>query len=203
MTKERDMRSKRITTCLTVALLLWQSTAGAQPLQTVPEVDLQRYLGKWYEIASIPQYFQRQCVGDAMAEYAQAGADIAVTNSCRTENGERSVAQGRARVVDAASRAKLEVTFVKLFGWLYLLGGDYWVIDLAADYRYAVVGHPDRDYAWILSRQPALAMPDMIAIEQRLRENGYDSCALLTTIQSGGMSEKMPLCTVVGSSRAQ
>ena len=197
------MRLKMIAVGLTAAMLLWQASAGAQPLQTVTEVDLQRYLGKWYEIASIPQYFQRQCVGDAIAEYAQAGADIAVTNSCRTENGERSVAQGRARVVDAASRTKLEVTFVKLIGWLYLLGGDYWVIDLASDYRYAVVGHPDRDYAWILSRQPALAMPDLIAIEQRLRENGYDSCALLTTIQTGGMSEKMPLCTVVGSSRAQ
>lgn len=197
------MRSKILVACMTGVMLLWQSTVGAQPLQTVPEVDLQRYLGKWYEIASIPQYFQRQCVGDAMAEYAQAGEDIAVTNSCRTENGERSVAQGRARVVDAISHAKLEVTFVKLFGWLYLLGGDYWVIDLAPDYRYAVVGHPDRDYAWILSRQPALPMPDLIAIEQRLRENSYDSCALLITIQTGGLSEKMPLCKAVENRKAQ
>ena len=191
------MRSKLLTTCLTAAMLLWQSTAAAQPLQTVPEVDLQRYLGKWYEIASIPQFFQRQCVSDAMAEYAMDGKDIAVTNSCMTENGERSVAQGRARVVDESSRAKLEVTFVKLFGWLYFLGGDYWVIDLAPDYRYAVVGHPDRTYAWILSRQPVLPMQDLIAIERRLRENGYDSCALLTTIQTGGLSEKTPLCKAV------
>lgn len=191
------MRSKLLTTCLTAAMLLWQSTAAAQPLQTIPEVDLQRYLGRWYEIASIPQFFQRQCVGDAMAEYAQAGADIAVTNSCRTENGERSVAQGRARVVDAASRAKLEVTFVKLFGWLYLLGGDYWVIDLAPDYRYAVVGHPDRTYAWVLARQTALSAVDVAAIEARLRENGYDTCALLTTVQEGGFSSREPLCKVV------
>ncbi|MDD2699732.1 MAG: lipocalin family protein [Sideroxydans sp.] len=197
------MRSNLIAACLTAVMVLWQSTATAQPLQTVPEVDLQRYLGKWYEIASIPQFFQRQCVGDAMAEYAQAGADIAVTNSCRTANGERSVAHGQARVVDEESRAKLEVTFVKLFGWLYLLGGDYWVIDLAPDYRYAVVGHPDRDYAWILSRQPSLAMPDLVGIEQRLRENGYDSCALITTIQTGGLSEKMPLCKAVGNRKAQ
>lgn len=195
------MRAKIWVTCLAGAMLLWQSTASAQPLQTVPEVDLQRYLGRWYEIASIPQYFQRQCVGDAMAEYAQAGPDIAVTNSCRTETGERSVAQGRARIVDAVSRAKLEVTFVKLIGWLYLLGGDYWVIDLAPDYRYAVVGHPERTYAWILSRQPALAMADLSAIEQRLRENGYDSCALLTTVQSGGLSERMPLCAAVRQKR--
>lgn len=191
------MRPKTKAAWLTGAMLLWQATAGAQPLQTVTEVDLQRYLGKWYEIASIPQYFQRQCVGDTTADYAQAGAEIAVTNSCRMENGERSVAHGQARVVDAASRAKLEVTFVKLFGWLYLLGGDYWVIDLAPDYRYAVVCHPDRDYAWILSRQPALPMADLIAIEQRLRENGYDSCALLTSIQTGGLSEKVPLCKAV------
>lgn len=191
------MKSKISTVCLMGAMLLWHAVAAAQPLPTVAEVDLQRYLGRWYEIASIPQYFQRQCVGDTMADYAMDGADIAVTNSCRTKTGERSVAQGRARVVDSNTRAKLEVTFVKLFGWLYLLGGDYWVIDLAPDYRYAVVGHPDRDYAWILSRQAVLAMPDLIAIEQHLRDNGYDSCALLTSIQSGGLSEKVPLCVAV------
>ncbi len=179
------------------SIMFASCAATAAPLPTVEQVDLKRYLGKWYEIASIPQFFQRQCVSDAMAEYAMDGADIAVTNSCMTESGERSVAQGRARVVDEISRAKLEVTFVKLFGWLYFLGGDYWVIDLAPDYRYAVVGHPDRTYAWILARQTALSKTDLIAIESRLRENGYDTCALLTTVQTGGLQIRQPLCEVV------
>lgn len=179
------------------SLMFMTGSAAAAPLPTVEQVDLKRYLGKWYEIASIPQFFQRQCVSDAMAEYALDGADIAVTNSCMTESGERSVAQGRARVVDEHSRAKLEVTFVKLFGWLYFLGGDYWVIDLAPDYRYAVVGHPDRTYAWILARQTALSITDLVAIESRLRKNGYDTCALLTTVQNGGLQSKQTLCEVV------
>ncbi|MBU0689751.1 MAG: lipocalin family protein [Gammaproteobacteria bacterium] len=179
------------------SLIFMTGSAVAAPLSTVEQVDLQRYLGKWYEIASIPQFFQRQCVSDAMAEYAMDGKAIAVTNSCMTENGERSVAQGRARVVDELSRAKLEVTFVKLFGWLYFLGGDYWVIDLARDYRYAVVGHPDRTYAWILARKPVLEREDIVAIEARMRENGYDTCALLTTVQAGGPSGREPLCEIV------
>lgn len=100
-------------------------------------------------------------------------------------------------MVDTNTHAKLEVTFVKLFSWFYLLGGDYWVIDLAPDYRYAVVGHPDQDYACVLSRQPAMAMPDLIVVERHLRENGYDSCSLLTTVQTGGLSVRETLCAAV------
>lgn len=169
----------------------------AQPLDTVPRVDLNRYLGKWYEIASIPQYFQRQCVRDVSAEYGAADGNISVTNRCVTANGDTKTAKGQARVVDKVSQAKLEVTFVKLFGWLYVLGGDYWVIDLADDYRYAVVGHPSREYAWILAAKPQLSVTDLVGIESRLRQRNYDTCGILTTIQTGGASTKQPLCEAI------
>ncbi|MEQ1914965.1 MAG: lipocalin family protein [Sideroxydans sp.] len=179
-------------------LLFWLPCgAFAQPLATVEHVDLNRYLGKWYEIASIPQYFQRQCVRDVTAEYALKDGAISVTNRCTTATGEISVAQGQARIVDKVSNAKLEVTFVKLFGWRYQFGGDYWVIDLAADYRYAVVGHPSRKYAWVLAATPQVSVQDLAAIEKRLQENGYDTCGLLTTPQSGVLPVKMPLCEAV------
>lgn len=179
--------------------MLMTGMASASPLPTVDHVDLQRYLGKWYEIASIPQFFQKQCVGDVTAEYQMDGEHIAVTNSCRTAQGERSVAHGQARVVDKISQAKLEVTFVKLLGWLYLLGGDYWIIDLAPDYHYAVVGHPDRTYAWILSSTPGLPEKELAGIASRMKSNGYDICELVTTVQTGGLSHRAPLCKVVGA----
>jgi apolipoprotein D and lipocalin family protein len=179
------------------AILLLPLSASAQPLDTVPHIDLNRYLGKWYEIASIPQYFQRQCVRDVSAEYATAGSNISVINRCIMANGETKTAEGQARVVDKVSQAKLEVTFVKLFGWLYFIGGDYWVIDLAEDYHYAVVGHPSRKYAWILASKPQLSATDLAGIESRLRQNNYDTCGILTTIQTGGASTKQALCEAV------
>lgn len=169
----------------------------AQTLATVEHVDLDRYLGKWYEIASIPQFFQRQCVRDVTAEYALQDGAISVINRCTTKTGEISESAGQARIVDTVSNAKLEVTFVKLFGWRYQFGGDYWVIDLASDYRYAVVGHPSRKYAWVLAKTPQLSSPDLAAIKNHLRANGYDTCGLLTTAQTPVLPVRMPLCEAV------
>lgn len=180
-------------------LLLLPSIALALPLNTVAHVDLNRYLGKWYEIASIPQFFQRQCTRDVTAEYALKNGAISVINRCTTASGEVSEAEGQARIVDARSNAKLEVTFVKLFGWHYLFGGDYWIIDLAADYRYAVVGHPSRKYAWVLAKTPQVSSQDLAAIENQLKVNGYDTCGLLTTAQTPVLPVRMPLCEAVNA----
>lgn len=195
------MDRNRMLAALAGMMLWWQSPLAAEALPTVPAVDLQRYLGKWYEIASIPQFFQKQCVGDVTAEYAMDGEHIAVTNSCRTAKGERSVAHGQARVVDPRSHSKLEVTFVKLFGWRYLFGGAYWIIDLAPDYHYAVIGHPDRTYAWILASTPSLPQQELTDIAARMQANGYDTCALLTTVQNGGATSRVPLCQAVAAVR--
>lgn len=165
---------------------------------TVPFVDLTRYVGLWYEIAAIPQSFQKQCVSKVTAEYTPVEDGlIKVVNSCREENGAVSQAEGRAKIVDPQTNAKLKVTFVKLVDWVFTFGGDYWVIDLAPDYSYAVVGHPTRDYGWILSRTPSMSMDTLREIETRLRAQGYDSCRLLTTLQDNGLHEKKPLCEIV------
>lgn len=167
----------------------------AKEVTTVPQVELEKYLGKWHEIASIPQFFQRKCVSNVTAEYSLDEPNtIKVINSCDQEDGKRKVAEGRARIEDDKSNAKLKVTFVKLIRWIYAFGGDYWVIDLASDYRYAVVGHPSREYAWILSRTPNMSEEDLIVVSNNLLNQGYDLCKIFTSKQDGGLNIKAPLC---------
>jgi apolipoprotein D and lipocalin family protein len=173
------------------------SAANAQTdVRTVEKVDLKQYVGKWFEIASIPQSFQKKCVANVTADYSvNTDGYINVINSCLTAKGEAKVAKGAAKIIDTNSNAKLKVTFVKLVKWVFAFGGDYWVIDLANDYRYAVVGHPTREYGWILSRTPNIAVEDLKTISENLKLNGYDTCQFITTVQKNGLfSEKKPLC---------
>lgn len=182
----------------TVLATLLTGPFAAAEVTTVPHVDLDRYLGKWFEVASIPQSFQRQCTGNTTAEYSKAESGrIRVVNSCETADGTRSVAEGRAKVVDQQSNAKLKVTFVRVVDWIFAFGGDYWIIDLAPDYSYALVGDPSAKYAWILSRTPTLSVELYERAEEKFRAEGYDTCKILTSIQSGGQSSRVPLCQLV------
>jgi len=149
------------------------------PLRTVAHVDLSRYLGTWYEIASFPQRFQRGCTATTAIYTPRDDGKIDVLNRCRKDalDGPEKSAHGRARVVDRATNAKLEVSFFRPF-W-----GDYWIIDLANDYSYAVVGHPGRDYLWILARQPTMAEATYQAIVARLQAQGYETSRLVRTLQ--------------------
>lgn len=166
--------------------------------ETVDQVDLTRYVGKWYEIASIPQTFTKQCVSNTTAKYTSLpSGEIQVINSCDKSDGKRSVAEGRAKVVDTVTNAKLKVTFVKFFDWIFRFGGDYWIIGLEDNYRYAIVGHPTKDYAWILSRDPAMSKEDLLSAYGILKSNGYDTCKILTTVQNSGISETTRLCEYV------
>lgn len=184
----------------TIYLILFILLSGnaLSEVHPVPNVDLKRYVGKWYEIASIPQFFQRKCIGNTTAEYTlDEKGRIRVFNSCDTEK-KRISAEGRARPVSPDSNSKLEVTFVKLIGWFFLFSGDYWIIDIDDDYSYAVVGNKNADYAWILSREPFLSEDKLSKAVKSLKENGYDVCELMTTIQEGGFRQKQKLCEVVG-----
>ena len=87
-----------------------------------------------------------------------------------------------ARIVDASSNAKLEVSFVSLFGW-QLFWGDYWVLELAPDYSYVIVGTPNYRYGWILSRTPVLSAEIHKHLDERLRASGYDPAAFVDTPQ--------------------
>ncbi len=152
---------------------------GLPPLQAVPRVELPRYLGTWYEIASFPQSFQKGCTATTATYSVRDDGDIDVLNKCRLEtiDGEEKIAHGRARITDAATNAKLEVSFFRPF-W-----GQYWVIELGEDYEYAVVGHPGRDYLWILSRTPKMDAERYQGILSRLKDKGYEIERLQTTAQ--------------------
>jgi apolipoprotein D and lipocalin family protein len=143
------------------------------PLATVQQVDLNRYLGRWYEIAKIPNRFQRQCLRDTTASYTRsADGSITVVNRCGIRDGKFDEAHAIARVVDPRSNAKLEVSFFSLLSWRPVWG-NYWVLALGPDYDYAVVGEPGRRYGWILARTPTLPDSTRARINQQLRELGY------------------------------
>jgi len=153
------------------------------PVRTVPFVDLNRYAGEWFEIARFPNRFQRQCVGDVRATYSQrADGRLDVVNRCRTAEGQTE-ARGVARVVDDRTSARLQVRFAPAWlSWLPVWG-DYWIIGLAADYSWAVVGDPSRTYLWILARTSHLAPDAVAAATEAARTNGFDVERLVETRQ--------------------
>ena len=143
-------------------------------LEPVDSVNLDRYIGLWYEIAKIPNRFQRKCAQGTTAQYSlRKDGRIDVINRCIASNGKVIEAKGIAKIVDTITNAKLKVSFVKLFG-LSLFWGDYWIIGLHKNYEYAIVGTPGRKYGWILSRQKELSQEDLNQAFTILREQGYD-----------------------------
>jgi apolipoprotein D and lipocalin family protein len=152
---------------------------GAPPLATVQRVDLQRYAGTWYEIAGIPNFFQRGCVATRATYTPRADGRVGVLNECRdgSLDAEWRSIEGVAYPAQAGDTSKLKVQFF----WPFT--GDYWVMVLDPGYRYAMVGHPSRDYLWILSREPALdpdAYRRLLAIAQA---QGYDVTRIRLTPQ--------------------
>jgi apolipoprotein D and lipocalin family protein len=145
--------------------------AGAlSPLDPVPKVDLNRYLGRWYEIAKYPNRFERKCASNVTATYAtRPDGKISVVNSCTTQQGKVTESKGWAKVVDRKTCSKLKVTFF----WPFF--GNYWIIDLGPDYEYAVIGEPSRKYLWILSRAPKMDETLYAEITKRLANKGYDA----------------------------
>ncbi|MGC4062757.1 MAG: lipocalin family protein [Aquabacterium sp.] len=190
--------------CLTLALgivpLLSAHAAAstpAEPLQPVASVDLTRYMGHWYQIAFYPNAFQKQCVGNVTADYKLLPyGQVEVINRCGKADGTTDQATGRARLQQPRlldiplskpySTARLEVRFApSLLSWLPLVWAPYWVIQLADDYRYAVVSEPTRQYLWILSRTPTISPDTYEAIKARLVTQGFDVDKLVAQPQTG------------------
>ncbi|MFN3609532.1 MAG: lipocalin family protein [Hyphomonas sp.] len=146
-------------------------------LPTVAEVDLDRYVGKWHEIARYPNWFERGCV-TAVAEYAQLpDGKISVTNSCAKEDGEIDVAEGKARVVDGSNGAKLKVKFAP--SWVPFAEGDYWVLHLEPDYSAVLVGAPSGRYLWILARDPNPPKATLDRILEKAEALGFETEPLI------------------------
>jgi apolipoprotein D and lipocalin family protein len=151
------------------------STASHPPLPTVESVDLERYSGRWVEIARYENRFEKGCVS-ASADYLLAGDSVSVINRCYDANGTLiGEAAGRARVVEKSANAKLKVSFF----WPFQ--GDYWILKLSEGYRYSVVGDPSRKYLWILGRESTLTEGEQKAILAYLPTIGYDANKLYWT----------------------
>jgi apolipoprotein D and lipocalin family protein len=150
------------------------------PLHTVPFVDLPRYMGTWYEIASFPQRFQKGCVGTTASYTIRGPGKVEVVNRCRKGSltGPSRSVRGVARVVDTTTNAKLKVRFFWPFE------GDYWIIELADDYSWAAVATPDRESLWVLSRTPNMSDETFAGIVTRLVKQGFEIGKLNRTVQS-------------------
>ena len=159
-------------------------TATPAPLATVSSVDLDRYVGRWYEIARFPNRFQKDCTGPATADYAlQPNGRVQVTNRCPLADGKTDEALGEARRLGDPGSPKLEVRFAPAWlSWLPLVWGNYWVIDLDPAYTLAAVSEPKREYLWVLARQPQVDAASWDALMARLRAQGFD----LSKLQKAG-----------------
>ena len=145
-------------------------------LEVVQHVELEKYLGKWYEIAHLPAKFQEGCNETTATYTLSKEGTISVLNQC-TKNGKIKLAKGKAKVVDKNSNAKLKVTFF----WPFY--GDYWIIKLGNDYDYSVVGTPDRKYLWILSRTPQMDDELYSQLIEYAKSKGFEVNNLIKTFQ--------------------
>jgi apolipoprotein D and lipocalin family protein len=151
---------------------------AAMRLEPVAFVDLNRYTGKWYEIARYPNRFQRDCEGNVTASYTlRSDGKIRIVNECRKQDGRGKSAVGTARVVDRKTNSRLKVTFFWPFS------GDYWILALGPEYEYAVVGEPSRKYLWILSRSPQMEERLYQDLQKKITAQGYDITRLVRTKQ--------------------
>jgi apolipoprotein D and lipocalin family protein len=162
------------------------------PVRTVDAVDLDRYLGDWFEIARLPNRFQRGCAGDVTVSYARrADGRLDVINRCQAPDGKRIEAKGVARVADTRTFARLKVRFAPaMLSFLPMVWGDYWILGLGEAYSWAVVGSPDRDYLWILARTPALEAEPFAAALEVARANGFDVDRLVKTAHAPARDDR-------------
>jgi apolipoprotein D and lipocalin family protein len=165
------------------ALVGTPACAQVPPVQSVPSVNVQRYAGQWFEQTRLPNFFQTGCVGDVVVNYrVQADASIEVVNRCREANDKVNQVQGRAD--GDTTGARLKVSFLpRWLQWVPFTQGDYWVVLLDADYRYAVVSEPSRKYLWVLSRAPVMETAAYDAVLAELKLKGYPVEGLIRTPQ--------------------
>lgn len=151
------------------------SCASSPPLDVVSHVDIDRYVGKWYEIASIPVSQQEGC-SCTTAEYSVLEEGVLkVVNACKKE-GETDQAEAKAFVVPNSNNAKLRVQFF----WPFR--GDYWILELDDDYRWAVVGVPSRKYVWVLARSPQMDEQMLQMLFERIAAKGFDVTKIQRTV---------------------
>lgn len=158
----------------------------------VPQMDLARYMGRWYEIARLPYFTQRRCIGTVTADY-HLGDDglVHVTNQCAHADNGVGKARGIARVIDPSANTKLEISFRTLYG-VHVLWDEYWVIGLGADYDYALVGQPSRRRGWVLARDPQPSEDAILSWLEEFESKGFPAQAFERTQQRGLVTASGP-----------
>jgi len=175
--------------CLCVtAVVLALPAQVISPLRVVPGVDLTRYAGQWYEIARFPNRYQAKCAGDVIANYTlKNDGNIAVLNRCKLGDGSEIKAEGVARVAGKGQpNSILKVRFAPAFlSFIPQVWGDYQIISLSSEYTHVLVGGPDREFLWILSRSPRMDNADYDRLAAEAGSQGFDIRRLQKTKQSG------------------
>lgn len=174
----------RLLAALAAAALLVgcaNSGTGVVPPATVDSVDLKRYQGTWYEQARLPMFFQRNCAQSEALYELQEGGTIGVTNRCRTYDGDMQQVQGQAVAQVPGETSKLWVRFDNWASSLLpgLTKGEYWVLYLDGDYQTALVGHPNRKYLWLLTRDQEISAQSRATLLEEARSRGYDTGELI------------------------
>lgn len=162
-----------------ISALTLPAAHAREELDVVPAVDLERYSGLWYEIASMPNFFQRECVGTtAYYEFRDDGR-LHILNSCRKEGLDSPVDS-----TTGVGRVKCEETFAKLrVRFFWPLSVDYYILALDDEYEYAMVGHPSRKYLWIIAREPELDEETYRRLVDLAEAKGFDVSELERTPQ--------------------
>lgn len=150
------------------------------PLATAPSVDVERYAGRWFEIAHLPNSFQKGCVGTTADYFLRSDGKITVVNQCwkGSFDAKRIMAKGTARVVDKATNAKLKVSFFWPFE------GNYWIVKLDPNYQWAMIGEPSRKYFWILAREPRMDPALFSSLKADAEAMGFELTELSVTEHS-------------------
>ncbi|MGB3748082.1 MAG: lipocalin family protein [Rhodanobacter sp.] len=179
------MRMFRPLLLVATVIAAWPAVAASLPNRPVPSLDLHRYAGRWHEIARLPMYFERKCLDAVVATYTpNPDGTIHVHNTCRTGKGPMS-ADGVARFKERQPAA-LEVRFAPgWLAWLPMAWADYWVIEVDPGYQWAVIGNPDRDHLWILSRQPTMDRALLQTLIEHSRQRGYPVDRLIMPAPAG------------------
>lgn len=158
-----------------------------KPLATAPAVDLERYTGTWYEIARLPEKYERDCASDVTATYELTiDGGLRIVNRCRWRDGSLKRAIGRAEVADPETNARLRVSFApQLLDMLPFVWSNYHIIDVASDYTSAIVGTPDRSHLWLLAREPTVTEEVRSAFVAKALGQGFDTSQLIYGRHSG------------------
>lgn len=160
--------------------------AKDQPLKTVDKVELDRYLGVWYEVARKPLSFQNKCDRNVTATYTlNENGNVTVDNKCLMKDGKTTQSLGEAYIQNAPFNTKLKVSFLPgAVRWLPIGRGDYWILKIDEDYQTVLVGEPERKYMWVLSRTQQPSAEVLKEYLDYAKSVGYDLGDIINTKQT-------------------